>query len=339
MKKILTGIRPTGALHLGHYIGALKQWVKLQDEYECYFLLADIQALTTHAENPKLIQEAITDVTLDWLSVGLDPTKDNVNFVLQSAIPEISNLTEYFSMVTPFTWIQKNPTIKDELKQLSVGATLGFMNYPVSQAADIMMISQDPKESKEPILVPVGEDQVPHIESTNHVVRAFNKIYGETFVESKALLSDFPRLVGIDGNSKMGKSLNNGIYLKDTTEDVKKKIMSMYTDPNRIHPNDPGTVDGNPVFIYHDAFNENKAEVNDLKERYKKGTVGDVEVKEKLFDAIEKFLGPIRQRRKDYENQDIMKYVVDGTQKARKLAQNNILRAQKAMGLDYPFIK
>ncbi|MFC1625086.1 tryptophan--tRNA ligase [Patescibacteria group bacterium] len=339
MKRILTGIRPTGPLHLGHFVGALKQWIKLQDDYECYFLLADIQALTTHADNPKLIQESIREVTLDMLSVGLDPLKDNVNFVLQSAIPEISELTTYFTMVTPFTWIQKNPTIKEELKQLSKGATLGFMNYPVSQAADILMVSPNPKDSKEPVLVPVGNDQVPHIESTNRVSRAFNSTYGETFGECKALVGDIGRFVGLDGNSKMSKSLNNAIYLKDSTEEVKKKIMSMYTDPKRIHPDDPGTVEGNPVFIYHDAFNENKKEVKDLKERYEKGTVGDVEVKEKLFDAIENFLEPIRQKRKEFENEDIMKYVSDGTKKAQELAAGNVDRARKAMGLDYPTIR
>ena len=339
MNRILTGIRPTGALHLGHYVGALKQWVTLQDDYECFFLLADIQALTTHADKPELIQESIKEVLLDMLAVGLDPTKDNVNFVLQSAIPEISELTTYFTMVTPFAWVQKNPTIKEELKQLSKGATLGFMNYPVSQAADILMVSYDPKDSEEPVLVPVGDDQVPHIESTNHVSRAFNNTYGKTFGECKALVGDFGRLVGLDGNSKMSKSLNNCIYLKDEKEEVRKKIMSMYTDPKRIHPDDPGTVEGNPVFIYHDAFNEDEKEVEDLKKRYKEGTVGDVEVKEKLFEAIEKFLEPIRKRRKGFENEDIMKYVADGTRKAQEIAIGNVDRARKAMGLDYPSVR
>ena len=340
MKRILTGIRTSGPLHLGHYIGALKTWVDLQHkDYECFFLLADIQALTTHADDPKLIQESVKDTVLDFLAAGLDPTKDNVNFVLQSAIPEISELTTYFTMVTPFAWVQKNPTIKEELKQLSKGATLGFMNYPVSQAADILMVSHDPKDSEEPVLVPVGDDQVPHIESTNHVSRAFNNAYGKTFGECKALVGNFGRLVGLDGNSKMSKSLNNCIYLKDEKEEVKKKIMSMYTDPKRIYPDDPGTVEGNPVFIYHDAFNEDKKEVEDLKKRYKEGTVGDVEVKEKLFDAIEKFLEPIRKRRKEFEGKDIMKYVADGTRKAQEIAIGNVDRARKAMGLDYPTIR
>lgn len=338
IKRILTGIRPTGPLHLGHYVGALKQWINLQDEYECFFMIADIQALTTHADKPKLIEESVKEVILDFLAVGLDPTKPNVHFILQSAIPELHELTTYFSMVTPFTWMQSNPTIQSEIKQLGKEISTGFMYYPVSQAADILFVSPDPKESDEPIFVPVGEDQVPHIRDTNSIVSAFNRVYSPTFVECKALLGDVKRLVGTDGQAKMSKSLNNAIYLKDESEVIEKKIKSMFTDPNRVHPNDPGTVEGNPVFIYHDIFNPNKEEVKDLKERYIKGTVGDVEVKDKLNIAIQAFLEPIRNKRKEFEKEDIKKILDEGTSYARSIAIKTLERTRKAMHLDYPSI-
>ena len=339
MNKVLTGIRPTGPLHLGHYIGALKNWTKLQNEnYECFFLVADIQALTTHADKPEVIEDSVREVILDFFGIGLDPDKDNVNFVLQSAIPELTELTVYLSMVTPFSWMQSNPTIQTEMKNLSSVST-GFMYYPVSQAADILFVSPDPRTDNSKILVPVGEDQVPHIRDTNKIVNAFNKTYSSSFVECDALVGDVGRLVGTDGNAKMSKSLGNAIYLKEESESVRKKIMSMYTDPNRIHPDDPGTVEGNPVFMYHDAFNENKEEVSDLKKRYREGKVGDVEVKEKLYLAIEEFLNPIRNRRKEAEKKDIWKYVEDGTSKARSLAKETIERTRKAIHLDYSTLK
>jgi len=337
-KRVLTGIRPTGPLHLGHYAGALKQWIPLQKDCECFFMIADIQALTTHVDNPKLIEDSVREVTLDFLAVGLDPKKSNVHFVLQSAIPELTELTVYLSMVTPFTWMQSNPTIQTEMKQLGKEISTGFMCYPVSQAADISFVSPDPNESSEPTLVPVGEDQVPHIRDNNSIISAFNRKYSPTFVECEALLGDVKRLVGTDGQSKMSKSLNNAIYLKDDEETIEKKIRSMFTDPNRIHPNDPGTVEGNPVFIYHDAFNNNKEEVKDLKERYIKGTVGDVEVKEKLNVAIQEFLGPIREKRKEYEKEDVKKILEEGTVYARAIALKTLERTRKAMHLNYPSI-
>lgn len=338
IKRILTGIRPTGPLHLGHYAGALKQWLALQDEYECFFMIADIQALTTHADNPTLIEESVREVALDFLAVGLDPKKSNVHFILQSAIPELHELTTYFSMVSPFTWMQSNPTIQSEMKQLGKEISTGFMYYPVSQAADISFVSPDPKDSDEPILVPVGEDQVPHVRDTNSIVSAFNRTYSPTFVECKALLGDVKRLVGTDGQAKMSKSLNNAIYLKDEVDVIEKKIKGMFTDPNRVHPNDPGTVEGNPVFIYHDIFNPNKEEVKDLKDRYTKGTVGDVEVKEKLNAAIQDFIKPIRERRKEFEKEDIKKILDEGTSYARTIAIKTLERTRKAMHLDYPSI-
>ncbi|MFZ2663964.1 MAG: tryptophan--tRNA ligase, partial [Patescibacteria group bacterium] len=229
IKRVLTGIRPTGPLHLGHYAGALKQWVPLQDEYECFFMIADIQALTTHVDNPRLIEDSVREVALDFLAVGLDPTKPNVHFILQSAIPELTELTVYLSMVTPFTWMQSNPTIQSEMKQLGKEVSTGFMYYPVSQAADISFVSPDPKDSDEPILVPGGDDQVPHVRNQNSIISAFNRTYSPTFVGSKVLLGDVKRLVGTDGQAKMSKSLNNAIYLGDEEKVIEKKIQSMYT--------------------------------------------------------------------------------------------------------------
>ena len=339
-KRLLTGIRPTGPLHLGHYIGALKNYVKLQDDYECFFLIADVQALTTHADNPKLIQESVREVVLDFLAVGLDPAKQNVHFVLQSAVRELTELTVYLSMVTPFSWMESNPTIRSEREMLlsqGKSVTTGFMYYPVSQAADILFVSPDPKESKEPILVPVGEDQIPHIRDTNNISSVFNKTYAPTFVRCEALVGDVGRLVGTDGRSKMSKSLNNAIYLKDDEETVAKMIKNMFTDPKRIHPNDPGTVEGNPVFIYHDAFNPNKEEVADLKERYVKGTVSDVEVKNRLNDVLREFLAPIRERRKQAEREDLNAIVQQGVHDARKIAAETLERMRILMYLDYRF--
>jgi len=241
----MTGIRPTGPLHLGHFAGALNNWVKLQDDYECFFMIADIQALTTHFDDPELIKKSVKEVALDFLGVGLDPKKENVHFILQSQIPELTELTVLLSMVTPFTWMKKNPTIQAEMKQLGKKISAGFMYYPVSQAADILFASPDPKDSKDPIFVPVGEDQIPHLRDTNSISSSFNRTYSPTFVECEPLVGEVPRLVGLDGKAKMSKSLNNAIYLKDDEKAIKDKVASMFTDPNRIHKDDPGTVEGN----------------------------------------------------------------------------------------------
>ena len=334
MNKILTGIRPTGPLHLGHYLGALKQWVELQDNFDCYFLVADIQALTTHADNPSFIKDSVKQVVLDFLAVGLDPKKENVNFVLQSAIPELTELTVYLSMVAPFSWMQANPTIQSEMKTVKTVST-GFMYYPVSQAADILFVSPDPSENNSSILVPVGDDQLPHLRDTNNIARAFNNTYKETFVRCDPLVGKVGRLIGIDGQTKMSKSLNNAIFLKDDEKEIEKKVMSMYTDPNRVRSTDPGNTEGNPVFIYHDAFNKNTEEVEDLKKRYREGTIGDVEVKRKLNSVLQEFLKPIREKRQYFENEDIKEFLIDGTNKARVLAKKSVERAKKAMYLDY----
>jgi len=334
----MTGIRPTGPLHLGHYIGALKNWVSLQENYECFFMIADVQALTTHADRPEVIEQSVREVALDFLGVGLNPSKPNVHFVLQSAMPELAELTVYLSMVTPFTWMQSNPTIQTEMKQLGKNISTGFLYYPISQAADILFASPDPTENEEPIMVPVGEDQIPHLRDTNSIVSAFNRTYSPTFVECKGIIGDVGRLVGTDGQSKMSKSLNNSINLSDSEDTVSMMVKNMFTDPKRIHPNDPGTVEGNPVFIYHDAFNPNKKEVEDLKDRYQKGEVGDVEVKEKLNIALQEFLRPIRERRAMHEKDDLKGLLDEGTLYARTLAKETLVRAKSAMHLNYPSI-
>ncbi len=338
-KLVLTGIRPTGPLHLGHYVGALKQWLPLQnEECDCYFLVADVQALTTHADRPELIEDAVRQVVLDFLGVGLDPTRDNVHFVLQSAVPELTELTVYLSMVTPFTWMESNPTIKSEksaLEKQSRSVTTGFMYYPVSQAADILFVSPDPSVSPAPILVPVGEDQVPHLQDTNRIAKAFNRLYGSCFVLCEPIIGEVGRLVGIDGQAKMSKSLGNVIDLRDDEVSVRKAVMSMFTDPNRIHPTDPGTVEGNPVFIYHDAFNSDHAMVEDLKTRYREGKVGDVEVKKLLNAALQDFLSPIRERRRLAEKSNLADILLEGTDLARSLAKETLLRTKDLMHLNY----
>lgn len=334
-RRILTGIRPTGPLHLGHYVGALTQWIELQDDYECFFLIADIQALTTHEEKPELIRQSVREVVLDWLAVGLDPTKPDVHFVLQSAIPELTELTTYLSMVTPFIWIQRNPTIKTELAQLGEKVSAGFMNYPVSQAADILFVSPQPGEGSSNILVPVGEDQIPHLIGTSRIAKAFNRIYGPTFVVCTPKVGDVGRLLGVDGQTKMSKSLENAIYLGDSSERVRELVTKMYTDPTRGKATTPGDPDKkeNVVFRYHDAFNSDRAQVEELKARYRTGTVGDVEVKAMLYVALEAFLTPIRQKREEAAEQDVVEILRSGTERARELACETIERVRTNMHL------
>lgn len=328
-KRILTGDRPTGKLHLGHYIGSLRNRVQLQDEYEAFILIADVQALTDNFEDPQKVHDNIRELALDYLATGIDPKKSTI--VIQSMVPEIAELTVFYMNLVNMGRLKRNPTVKEEMKQKGFGENvpLGFLAYPVSQAADITAFQAH--------LVPVGEDQLPMLEQTREIVRRFNGLYGKTLIEPKPLLSDFPRLVGIDGKEKMSKSLNNVICLAESNEKVKKKVMKMYTDPNRIHGNEPGKVKGNPVFIYHDAFNPNKKEVEDLKFRYKKGTVKDVEVKEKLVIALNNMLDPIRKKRKEYENNPrlVNKILLDGVEKARKITSKTLADVKKAMKIDY----
>ncbi len=324
-KRILTGDRPTGPLHLGHYVGSLNNRVQLQSEYETFVMIADVQALTDNFDTPEKVSENTLQVLQDNLAVGLDPK--NVTFLLQSAIPQIAELTIFFANLVSVARLERNPTVKDEIKQkqkFSESLPLGFFMYPVSQAADIAIFKAN--------LVPVGEDQLPHVEQTREIARRFNSIYGNVFPEPEGMVSNYPRLVGLDNNAKMSKSLGNCIYLNETEENVTKKIMSMYTDPSRIHANDPGKVEGNPVFIYHDIFNPNKNEVEGLKERYKKGEVGDVEVKKLLAEAINTFLNPIRERRKLYEDKNLlMDILVTGTKHARSVAEETMNEVKSAM--------
>ena len=328
-KRILTGDRPTGRLHLGHYVGSLQNRVKLQDEYDQFVMLADVQALTDNFENPEEVRKSIKEVLLDYLAVGIHPAKTTI--LIQSLIPEIAELTVFYLNLVTLERVLRNPTVKDEIKQKGFGQNIpaGFAMYPVSQAADITVFNAS--------LVPVGEDQLPMIEQTREIVRKFNSLYGQVFIEPEALLGEVKRLPGIDGNAKMGKSLDNCIYLSDSKEEVERKVMSMYTDPNRIHPTDSGKVEGNPVFIYHDIFNPNRTEVEALKKRYQKGKVGDIEVKEKLFVALNNFLTPIREKRKEFEGKDkiLDQILKDGTEKAREVAGETMKKVRKAMKIDY----
>lgn len=329
-KKVVTGVRPTGPLHLGHLVGVLQAWLRLQDTYDCYFLLADVQALTTNFEAPERMAEYVREVVMDWLAVGLDPQKSA--FFLQSLVPEIAELTIFLGMLVPLSQVRRNPTIKSEAEQRgweSDNLTYGFLGYPISQAADIMVVRGE--------LVPVGEDQVPHVEQTREIVRRFNRIYAPVFPEPQALLGETPRLPGTDGRRQMGNSLGNAIFLKDDEDIVHQKVMSMYTDPRRIHPTDPGTVEGNPVFTYHDAFNPDKEDVADLKKRYRDGQVGDIEVKEKLARALNETLAPIRWRRREVESDlaFVDGSVRRGTNRARGQAAETMKMVREAMGLQY----
>lgn len=328
-KRVLTGDRPTGPLHLGHYVGSLKNRVKLQDDYECFFIIADYQVLTDHLGETEKIAQNIREIVLDYLSVGIDPERSTI--FIQSKIPEIAELTIYFSMLVSLSRVQRNPTVKDEIKTSKIGkkeVSYGFVGYPISQAADILAVRAN--------LVPVGEDQVPHLEQTREIARTFNKIFGEVFPIPEFLLGEFPRLPGIDGQ-KMSKSRNNAISLKDSPEEVAKKVMRAYTDPSRIRATDPGHLEGNVVFAYLDAFCQNQKELEELKSRYKKGTIGDVAVKKRLIEILNDFLAPIRGRRKELEaNPKIVgKVLSDGIEKTRKETRETLRLMREAMHLDY----
>ncbi|HUY37455.1 MAG TPA: tryptophan--tRNA ligase [Candidatus Binataceae bacterium] len=331
VKRILTGDRPTGPLHLGHYVGSLQNRVKLQSEYDTFVLIADIQALTDNFERPEMLEANVLEVATDYLAVGLDPEK--VKIVVQSMVPELTELTIYYMNLVTTATLERNPTLKEEIKQknFTKGLPVGFYTYPISQAADITIFKAE--------LVPVGEDQLPMIEQTREIVRRFNRLYKNILVEPRAMVGQVARLPGTDGGAKMSKSLGNCIYLGDSPEQMRKRVMSMYTDPTRIHPTDPGHVEGNPVFIYHDVFNPDKAEVDDLKDRYVKGGVGDVEVKEKLFKALNNFLEPIRSRRAEYaaKPERVREIIVEGTRKGRAVAQSTMEEVRGAMKISYKF--
>ena len=337
-KRILTGDRPTGALHVGHYVGSLANRVKLQNEgYECFFLVADIQALTTHIKRPKLIEESVREVVLDWIGVGLDPTRDNVHFVLQSGVPELTELTTYFSMLVPFSEMERNPTIKEERASLKSATTAGFMIYPISQAADILFFSPYPYKKGDVLFVPVGEDQVPHLEETNRVARRFNRQYGDIFLKCTPKLGDIGRLPGTDGQSKMSKSLGNVILLKDSRATVEEQVMKMFTDKTKLRKGDPGHPESCPVYLYQKSFGSSST----LKTRDKKcrsGELGCVECKKDLIRALDDFLGPIRERRHKAEKLPLGDYLREGTAKAREIGKPLMEAVRKAMHLDYPSV-
>jgi tryptophanyl-tRNA synthetase len=325
-KRILTGVRPTGPLHLGHYVGAPENWVRLQDEYECFFLLADYQ-VADFADRLDAIHSAILEIALDWLAVGLDPSRSH--FVVESRVPEHAELAQWLSWYLPLARLQRNPTLKSELADLELKVVpVAFFTYPVLQASNILLPRAD--------LVPVGEDQLPHIEMTRELARRFNAMCGPLFPEPQALVGRVPRLVGIDGQSKMSKSRSNAIYLKDDSATVSQKVLRMFTDPTRLRATDPGHVEGNPVFEYHDAFNPDKAQVQDLKERYLVGQVGDVEVKRLLIAALERFLEPIRERRQYFESQpDLVRAALtEGSRHARQVGQQTMEKVRAALAID-----
>ncbi|KKQ11486.1 MAG: tryptophan--tRNA ligase [Candidatus Babeliales bacterium] len=329
-KIILTGDRPTGPLHLGHFIGSLQNRVKLQQEYNQYILIADVQALTDNFENPEKVRKNIFELACDYLAVGINP--DVSTIFIQSMIPEIADLTIFYLNLVTLARLQRNPTVKDEIKQKGYGAnvTAGFLCYPVSQAADITVFNAD--------LVPVGEDQLPMIEQTVEIVRKFNSIYEPVFVEPKALVPEHgARLSGIDGKAKMSKSLGNAIYLSDSADDLQKKVMSMFTDPNHLRVEDPGKIEGNTVFTYLDIFDQDKVRVNDLKEHYKRGGLGDVKVKRHLNEILQEFLKPIRERRMQFSSDpaQVMNIVKQGTDKARNTAAQTMAKVRKAMKINY----
>jgi len=329
-KVILTGDRPTGPLHLGHYIGSLKNRVKLQNEYDQYIIIADMQALTDNAEEPEKIQKNVLELGLDYLSIGIDPKASKI--FIQSLIPALAELTIYYLNLVTVARLERNPTVKDEMKQKGFGKSVpaGFFMYPISQVADITAFKAD--------LVPVGADQVPMIEQTNEVVRAFNRIYKtDVLVATQALISEVPRLSGIDGKAKMSKSLENCIYLSEPTDSLKKKVFSMYTDPAHIHVAQPGKIEGNVVFEYLDAFAPDKKKVQEMKNHYQKGGLGDTAVKEYLFEVLEQMLKPIRGKRKGFakDSAQVMKIIKEGTAKANEVAEQTLKEVKEAMGLVY----
>lgn len=331
-KNILTGDRPTGKLHLGHYFGSLKQRVELQDDYNLFIIIADVQALTDNFDNPKKIKEGIKEVVLDNLGAGIDPKK--VIIFIQSLIPEIAELTVYYSNLVTISRLNRNPTVKTEIKQKKLlfgnkgeSVTYGFLGYPVSQAADITAFDG--------ALVPVGDDQIPMIEQTKEIVKKFNKIYGPTLIFPNHLLSKNPRIRGLDGNEKMGKSLGNAIYLSDDEEIISKKIMKAITDTNKIKKDDLGDPTNCMVYYYHNLVNKDNLET--VNKECRNGTRGCVNCKKELIKEMVEFLKPIQERRKYYEERPelVTKILKEGTEKARKKASEVMKRVRKSMELDY----
>lgn len=348
--RLLTGDTPTGRLHLGHWVGSIENRVRMQDEYDCYFLIANIQAFTTRMDRPGEVHQNVMEVMLDYLAAGIDPNKSTI--CVQSEIAAIAELTIFFSMIVPYARVMRNPTIKDEIRDKNLGENypFGFLMYPVSQAADILSFCAD--------VVPVGEDQIPHLELTREVARRFNQLYcgvdphtedadyvkaGGLFPIPEIKLGRTKRLVGIghpgaEGQLlKMSKSLNNAIFLSDDPDTVKQKVMSMYTDPNRLKATDKGTVENNPLWIFHETFNPDTAWVKEAEDRYRNGTIGDVECKRKLIDVLVAVIEPMRQRRLQYEKDihQVKKLLMEGTAKANAACQHTLMVAKEKMHQRY----
>lgn len=331
-KIILTGDRPTGKLHLGHYVGSLENRVKMQGECQQFIIIADVQALTDHAKNSEAIKDNIVELFYDYLAVGIDPKKSTI--FIQSLVPEIAELTMYYLNLVTVSRLERNPTTKEEIKQKGFEKSLpaGFFMYPVSQAADITAFKAD--------YVPVGEDQLPMIEQTNDIVKKFNSTYNTKCLKvAKAIVSKTPRLPGIDGSGKMSKSLGNAIYLSDNSETISKKVMSMFTDPNHIKVEDPGEIEGNAVFAYLDAFDPDQEGLKKLKEYYQRGGLGDIEVKKRLDRVLQSFIGEIRERRKKiekrYPKEAVMKELEFFSKRARTVASRTLQDVKRAMKIDY----
>src|SRR6266496_5343751 len=330
--RVVSGMRPTGKLHLGHLVGALGNWVPLQTQYDCFYFVADWHALTSDFADTSQLTSFAYDNVADWIVAGLDPEKST--FFVQSLVPEHAELYLLLSMVVPVPWLERVPTYREQQETLRDKdlSSIGFLGYPLLQTADVAMYDAQ--------FVPVGDDQVAHLELAREVVRRFNNVFGadqKVLIEPQPLLTTFARLPGLDGDKKMSKSLGNTIHLSDTADDVKKKVMRMYTDPKRVRADIPGTVEGNPVFTYHDAFNPNTGEVEDLKARYRAGKVGDVEVKTKLANALNAHLDPIRERRTAIlAKPDRLKEILfEGSRRARGVAGETMERVRDAMKISY----
>lgn len=331
---ILTGDRPTGKLHLGHYVGSLENRVKLQEDpnNEMFIMIADQQALTDNAKNPQKVLDSVTEVALDYLGIGLDPKKSTI--FIQSQIPQLPELMMYYLNLVTLSRLERNPTVKSEIDQKEFGQSIpsGFLVYPVSQAADITAFKATH--------VPVGDDQKPMIEQAREIVRDFNRIYNtDTLVEPEVMLPEKGRgrLVGIDGKGKMSKSLNNGIYLSDSADEIEKKVMKMYTDPNHIRIEDPGQIEGNVVFTYLDIFDSDKEKVAELKEHYQRGGLGDMTIKRYLNEVLQDYLAPIRQRREEFAKDPdfVLNMLKEGSERAERVAAGTLAEVKAAMGINY----
>ena len=332
-QRMLTGDRPTGKLHLGHYVGSIANRVKLQHRYESFFIIADLHMLTTKNSRDDITRVTANarDMVLDALSAGIEP--DHATFYLQSAIPEVGDLNTLFQNLVTVSRLQRVPSLKDMARDAGIEMSYGLLGYPVLQAADILCVKAH--------VVPVGKDNAAHVEVAREIARRFNHLYGPVFPVPELVAADVPTLVGTDGRAKMSKSLGNAIALSDSADEVRRKVMSMFTDPNRVRADIPGRVEGNPVFIYHEVFNPNAAEVEDLKQRYTAGRVGDVEVKEKLVVALNRFLDPIRERRAKFEADSglVDRLIVEGTERTRRVVKQTVYDARKAMGLTSIYIQ